>query len=188
MLVLPEDVASTRLISDEYRRQQEVLHRDPEYGRTGEMMAPLVAKVLNDYGIEELLDYGAGKGRLAQTIVQHNLVDHRMRIQQYEPAIPKWSGLPEPCDMVACIDVLEHIEPDKLDVVLDDLQRVTRFIGLFTVSTMAAMKVLADGRNAHLIVEPVEWWLPKIMGRWELHTFQRQPDGFLVLVKAREIT
>lgn len=175
------------MISDEYREQQELLHRNPEYGVASEGAAPLVAKLLNDYEIDELLDYGAGKGRLGQTLMQHNLVQHRLRIQNYDPAIPKWAGKPEPCDLVACIDVLEHIEPDRLDNVLDDLKRVTKFVGIFTVSTKLALKSLADGRNAHLIVEPAEWWLPKIMERFDLHTFQKQPDGFMTLVKAKEV-
>jgi hypothetical protein len=90
---------------------------------------------------------------LAQTLIRDRLIDHPMRIQHYEPAVVEWADMPEPYEMVACLDVLEHIEPALLDNVLDDLQRVTKSIGLFTVSTVEAMKVLPDGRNAHLIVE-----------------------------------
>jgi len=42
---------------------------------------------------------------------------------------------PSPASFVACIDVLEHIEPELLDNVLDDLRRVTAQIGVFTVHT-----------------------------------------------------
>jgi hypothetical protein len=115
------------------------------------------------------------------------MVDHPMRFQHYDPAVPKWSQAPEPCEMVACIDVLEHIEPALLDNVLDDLKRVTQTVGLFTVSTVEAMKTLADGRNAHLIVEGPEFWLPRIMERFDLHVFQRIPDGFFVLVMGKDI-
>jgi hypothetical protein len=66
--------------------------------------------------------------------------------------------------MVACIDVLEHIEPKLLENVLDDLQRVTREIGFFTVSTVLAEKTLADGRNAHLIVEGPEFLVAEVHG------------------------
>jgi hypothetical protein len=31
-------------------------------------------------------------------------------------------------------------------------------IGYFTISTRAAVKVLADGRNAHLIQKDKVWW------------------------------
>jgi hypothetical protein len=74
--------------------------------------------------------------------------------------------------MVACIDVLEHIEPDLLDNVLDHLASLTELVLLATVHTGPASKVLSDGRNAHLIQQPMEWWLPKFMSRWDLQTCQ----------------
>jgi len=186
-LVIPEHARQSRLISDDYRTLQTALHADPNYGIASTHYAPIVARACNQYDIRELLDYGAGKGRLAETIIQKRMVDHPMRFQHYDPAVPKWSQAPEPCEMVACIDVLEHIEPALLDNVLDDLKRVTQTVGLFTVSTVEAMKTLADGRNAHLIVEGPEFWLPKIMERFDLHVFQRIPDGFFVLVMAKDI-
>jgi 2-polyprenyl-3-methyl-5-hydroxy-6-metoxy-1,4-benzoquinol methylase len=183
MLVLSPELQRTRLISDEYLRQQEELHKNPDYGMASVAAASAVSKVCNTYGVDELLDYGAGKGRLAK----HLQVDHPMRLQMYDPAIPKWSETPDPTEMVACIDVLEHIEPHLLENVLDDLKRVTKRIGFFTISTVPAGKTLSDGRNAHLIQCPPEWWLPKILERWDLHVFQRTMDGFFVLVMAREM-
>lgn len=182
MLALAPDLERERLISPEYQKQQEELHKNPEYGIASLGAASTVSKVCNTYGVEELLDYGAGKGRLAK----HLQVDHPMRLQMYDPAIPKWSEKPDPAEMVTCIDVLEHVEPELLENVLDDLKRVTKRIGFFTVSTSPAEKTLSDGRNAHLIQEPMEWWLPKFMQRWDLHVVQRMPDGFFVLVMARE--
>ncbi|MEO8441386.1 MAG: hypothetical protein ABI547_02790, partial [Betaproteobacteria bacterium] len=94
---------------------------------------------------------------------------------------------PEPCGLVACIDVLEHIEPDLLDHVLDDLQRVVAGVGIFTVHIGAAQKVLPDGRNAHLIQQPAAWWLPKFFARFELLTFDRLPDGFWIVVDRKRV-
>ncbi len=48
------------------------------------------------------------------------------------------------------------------------------------------MKVLPDGRNAHLIQQPAEWWMPKILKRFELVTFNRIPMGFWVGVERKE--
>ena len=62
-------------------------------------------------------------------------------MRYYDPAIPIWTDRPEPAEMVVCIDVLEHIEPDFLESVLDDLARVTAKIGVFTVATGPAQKV-----------------------------------------------
>jgi hypothetical protein len=187
LLILPEAVQKERLISDEYRKQQVQLHENPDYGVASQHFAPLVARVMNQNGVVELLDYGAGKGRLGDALFSQRLVDHAFRLQQYDPAIPHWAETPEPAEMVACIDVLEHIEPRLLDNVLDDLQRVTREIGLYTVSTVEAIKKLPDGRNAHLIIEGPDFWLPKFMSRFDLHSFQIVPDGFYVMVAARQV-
>lgn len=185
MLILPPDVARERLISDDYRRQQEEMHEKYEYGTASKFYAPLVAKVINQYQIDRLLDYGAGRGNLMKTLVEQELLERPIKVQHYEPAVEEWSSEPDPTEMVACIDVLEHIEPLLLENVLDDLQRVTQRIGAFSVSTIPAHKTLPDGRNAHLIQEDESWWLPKIMSRWDLHVFQRTPGGFFLLVMAR---
>ena len=181
---LPSDVNPTPvLISNEYRRQQEELHRDPDYGRASVAFAPLVAQVVEHYGAQELLDYGAGKGRLGIALKQH--LPRPLKVVHYDPAVPEWAAAPAPCEFVACIDVLEHIEPPLLDNVLDDLKRVTAKLGMFTVHTKAALKVLPDGRNAHLIQHPAAWWLPKLMERFELTSFTRTGSGFWVLVEPR---
>jgi 2-polyprenyl-3-methyl-5-hydroxy-6-metoxy-1,4-benzoquinol methylase len=179
MLILPDNLRRSRLITDAYCDQQAELHKNPDYGVASTHFAPIVSRICNDYNVQELLDYGAGKGRLARSLD----VDHNLMVQQYDPAISEFSADPTPSEMVACIDVLEHIEPQLLDNVLDDLQRLTRSVGLFTVCTEEAIKMLPDGRNAHLIIQPAAWWLPKLMERWDLHTFQRREDGFMVLVR-----
>ena len=162
---------------------QQQLHENPDYGVASVQYAPLVAQVIAFVGAEELLDYGAGKGRLGIALKQH--LQRPLRIHHYDPAISEWSAPPQPCGFVACIDVLEHIEPALLDYVLDDLKRVTAGIGLFTVHTKPAVKVLPDGRNAHLIQQPPAWWLPRLLDRFELDTFNRMPMGFWVVVERK---
>ena len=169
------------LITEEYRRMQQELHRNPGYGMASVHYAPLVANVMKTSGITELLDYGAGKGRLAFALEE--ILDVPLTVHHYEPAIPEWSRPPEPCRFVTCIDVLEHIEPDLIDNVLDDLKRVTAHTGLFTVHTAPAAKVLLDGRNAHLIQQPATWWLYRFLERFDLAQFNRVDNGFYVIVE-----
>jgi hypothetical protein len=170
------------VISAAYRAMQAKLHAEnPNYGIASLEFAPLVAQVIKANGIRHLLDYGAGKGRLAQALPGH--LQQPVTVTPYDPAIEAWAATPQPAEMVTCIDVLEHIEPDCLDAVLDDLRRVTRRIGLFTVHTGPAIKHLADGRNAHLIQQPPVWWLPKMMARFELIAFNRMEQGFWVIVE-----
>lgn len=171
------------LISEAYRLEQQRLHENPNYGVASVQFAPLVTAFINQFGVRRVLDYGAGKGRLAQNIRP----DHEISMTFYDPAVPAWSTPPGPHEMVACIDVLEHIEPDLLDNVLDHLAVLTERLGFFTVHTGPAVKTLSDGRNAHLIQMPPSWWLPKILDRFELVTFQRTGAGFWVLVANRGV-
>ncbi len=166
------------LISEAYRKEQQKLHENPNYGVASVGYAPLVTTVIDKFDVRELLDYGAGKGRLAQNISP----GHQLSICQYDPGVEDFNIIPSPCEMVACIDVLEHIEPNCLDDVLNDLKRVTQRIGVFTIHTGPAVKVLSDGRNAHLIQQGAEWWLPKILSRFELQAFQKSQGGFYVVV------
>jgi hypothetical protein len=156
------------LISPEYQAQQEKLHENDSYGVASVHYAPLVSEICNTLGVQHLLDYGAGKCRLFQNLK----VNHPMKLQAYDPGVAKLSAPPVPAEMVACIDVLEHIEPEFLEDVLDDLAKLTEAVGIFTVHTGPAAKVLTDGRNAHLTQQPLEWWLPKFWERFDIQTVQ----------------
>src|ERR1700690_2010322 len=141
-------------ISPDYRRMQEKLHETTDYGTASLLYAPLVSAVINRMEVTHLLDYGCGaKCRLATSLK----VGHKLTYQAYDPAVPRYAKEPLPAQMVACIDVLEHIEPQYLDAVLHDLTQLAEGIIFLTVTTAAAFKSLPDGRNAHLIIEPMQW-------------------------------
>ena len=158
------------LISPEYQQQQQWLHENTKYGTASIKYAPLVTEIVNKLGIDHLLDYGCGK---QMNLLKHLKSDHALKYQAYDPGVPELSSAPVPAQMVSCIDVLEHIEPDYLDAVLDDLKNLTEMVAFITVHCGPASKVLPDGRNAHLIQQPMEWWLPKLTARFELQTIQR---------------
>jgi hypothetical protein len=71
-----------------------------------------------------------------------------------------------------------------LDQVLDHIRSKTLKRALFSVHLGPAGKTLSDGRNAHLIQEPPAWWLPQIMRRWELLTYVRRKNSFVVALSA----
>jgi hypothetical protein len=172
------------LITEDYREQQEMLHQNANYGTASIVYAPLVTNLINTLQIDEMLDYGAGKGRLAESIRP----DRKLKIELYDPARPEWSDVPNPRQFVTCIDVLEHIEPYLLENVLDDLKRVTEEYGFFTIDTSPAIKTLPDGRNAHLIQEDYKWWLPKLWDRFDIHMMSHTSShSFYVVVKAKKV-
>ena len=164
------------MITEAYRDLQSQKHAMGTYGTSGSIHAPAVAQLATALNTTDILDYGCGK-RTLETALGYF-------IRNYDPAFPELSEPPKyPADLVVCSDVLEHIEPEFLEAVLDDLQRLTRKMGYFVIATGPANKTLADGRNAHLIQEGPRWWLPKIMQRFELKQFVAQKNCFMVLVK-----
>lgn len=139
------------LITDEYKAQNAALHdSEPTYGTSGWQYANAVTGLCAEYDTRNVLDYGCGKGTLADHIP--------FPIFQYDPAIPEFSRRPSPADIVVCGDVLEHIEPDCLRNVLLDLHILTRKVAYFVIGTRPAAKTLPDGRNCHLIVQDEPWW------------------------------
>ncbi|MCA1909592.1 MAG: class I SAM-dependent methyltransferase [Magnetospirillum sp.] len=175
---------SGALISEQYRDMQRSLHENPDYGVASVEYAPLLAEVMGKLQVYDVLDYGAGKGRLGQEL--RRLMPFPPDVAHYDPAVLQWSAEPQPRDLVTCIDVLEHIEPDLLDNVLDHLAVLVLRYGFFTIHCGPAKKVLPDGRNAHLIQEDERWWLPRLLQRFNLLTYNRNAAGFWVVVeKAR---
>lgn len=143
------------LITEQYRQLNARLHEDrPDYGSYGHRWARQIRDVAGDGTI---LDYGCGKATLSRELP--NVVN-------YDPAIPEHAAEPVPADVVVCTDVLEHVEPECLDAVLDHIKALARRTVFLVVSTRPARKTLADGRNAHLIVQHSEWWRGKFVRRW----------------------
>ena len=174
-----------KTITEEYRRLQQELHKNPNYGVASLTFAPLVAKVIRETGAASVSDYGAGKKNLVKGLADAGIV--LAAYHPYDPAFPEY-GRPQPADLVCCIDVLEHIEPELVDNVIAELAAITTKLGLFTIHMGPAMKVLADGRNAHLIQKPSSWWLEKLIRHFDilqLQTHQMMGAGFWVLVKPK---
>lgn len=167
------------LISPEYQAQQQQMHENPKivYGSAAAKIGPEVAEMVDMMEIDHLLDYGCGSRRsLMETFAPQRAV----KVQCYDPGVPEYSGMPEPAEMVLCCDVLEHIEPDLIDNVLDHLESLTQRFLFATVATTPAGKKLPDGRNAHLIIKPYSWWLPKFMERFDVHGFRQGAHGFQI--------
>ncbi len=145
------------LISAAYENEQRILHAAPRgYGARGRKWATTVAALVHEHGASSVLDYGAGQGSLA--IALKPLVPPFVRIDQYDPAVTNAERLPMFADIVNCTDVLEHVEPDKLPCVLSHLHMLARKAVWLVVSTHETAKTLSDGRNAHLTIQPAEWW------------------------------
>ena len=157
------------LISPAYRTLNERLHADdPAFGNSGHFFGKIVRDILaGDPGIKTALDYGCGKGTLKTAAP-------RAEWREYDPAVQGKDAAPLPADLVCCTEVLEHVEPECLDAVLEHLKELTRRICFMTVATRPALKFLPDGRNAHLIQKPEQWWENCIKARFTILRFTKQ--------------
>lgn len=174
------------LISPDYLALNRKLHEDdPCYGARAHRYSDFITSRIKANGFKSVLDYGCGKGTLWMTLTREARAS--FKFTSYDPAIPAYSTRPEPADLVLCLDVLEHIEPDCLDDVLADLRSLTLKEAFFVISVRSALKTLSDGRNAHLIIESPDWWSVKL-GKFYTITASTFMAGleFRVLLKPKE--
>ena len=163
------------LITSEYKALQTKFHIDtPNYGVSSSRHVEPILALSKTLNVRDILDYGCGKCQLQKGLP--------FPIQNYDPCMPEYERRPNPAKLVVCTDVLEHIEPDCLKAVMDDLRSLTLEYLFVEVSTRLASKTLPDGRNAHLIVENPNWWLTWLLPRFNLHSFQVQKNSFTAIL------
>lgn len=144
------------LISPAYRDQLLALRRARPWGGDGHKHAGAVDEFATLLQAETVLDYGCGEQTLAKALKD------RRPVLGYDPGVEGREGKPKPCDLVVSTDVLEHIEPDKLDAVLAHILSLAGRGVYLVIACRPAKAILPDGRNAHLIVESPEWWTGKV--------------------------
>lgn len=172
----------TDLVSSEYRKILEETHQK---GRWFDFAGDRAKDILALTNEKHILDYGAGPGGFKKKA--DSLFPGVYQIHEYDPGVPEISATPEPAPYVVCVDVLEHIEPDKVDLVLDDLKRVTQKYLYVTIECQKAMILLTDGRNAHLTVQPPEWWIGKLKERFRIARIGTTPVRIKALLEAQNM-
>lgn len=146
------------LISDSYLAEQVFLHLQPRgYGAKGGKWHVSVRWIADQFGCVSVLDYGCGQGGLATALAGSGL-----SVREYDPAIPEKASRPMFADLVACTDVLEHVEVEKLPNVITHMRGLARKALFFVVALDDSNKMLRDGRNAHITLRPREWWAAKM--------------------------
>lgn len=159
------------LLSPQYRALLNRAHREMNWAGAGYKQAAAVAQFADEIHAKSILDYGSGQGTLARALAEY---DPPRKVRNYDPGLPDASGLPKLAHLVVCSDVLEHIEPEKLDNVMQHIHGIAVTGAYFVIATRPANKNLPDGRNAHLLVESPEWWLAKIAAQGWKHA--RPPE------------
>jgi 2-polyprenyl-3-methyl-5-hydroxy-6-metoxy-1,4-benzoquinol methylase len=147
------------MFSTEYIQQLKKLHGNPKKKKGfGGKLKELgnFEKYLVQWNPVTMLDYGCGKG----AILSHLQTTYpQIKIEGYDPAVDMFSTLSaNKYDCIFSNDVLEHIEPNHIDAVLKHINDIASKYIWLRIDTKPARKILSDGRNAHLIVEDINWW------------------------------
>ena len=151
------------MITDKYRELNAHQHRiQHTYGCSGSKYASLVLDVVARVSAADVLDYGCGKQTLG------GMIAHVVPCRGYDPAIPHLAAEPSAADLVACTDVMEHVEAQFIEDVLDHIKALSRKAAVFVISTERGGRRLKDGSLAHRSVFPPEWWKHKLEKRWKV--------------------
>ena len=149
-----------------------------QYGAASEYMKPdtmkfrltipQAIKAAKEFSlIQSILDHGTGKGGLIETLNQHKELD--IIVKGYDPCVPEFSELPQSkFNIVTSIDVLEHLGIDHVGSTLSEIANLTENFFFFCIDLIPASKKLKDGRNAHTLLAPSDWWLQQIKNKFKI--------------------
>ena len=159
-------------------------HSVNESNWIGEALAEYKHNVFNlikENNIKTILDYGCGKAKFHSILFNNKKVPGSpmdINITPYDPAVPEFANKPTgQYDLVLCVDIMEHVQEDKVEEVLKDIFTFSNRIFL-TITCYPATQVLLNGKNAHYTIKEPDWWKEKLKpydGSY-ISIFQIKPD------------
>jgi hypothetical protein len=174
------------LCSPYYRRILSIMSEKHSWAGGGAAYVDEVARLCRKCEATSLLDYGCGTVDMGMELVKahqagrlpRSQMDRPLIVQSYDPGVRDRKQLPNPADVVMCVDVLEHVEPDKVQAVLRHIYSLTIKCALLVIATRPADKRLPDGRNAHLTIDNSSWWQHQLrdLGGWKGKVIESNDD------------
>ena len=162
-------------------------------GRSLKSHARIIKSIIDIMGSQTILDYGAGKGtqyRPEKIATQDgDFPDIKSfwgvdAITCYDPGNAEFDTLPDGrFDGVISTDMLEHCPSEDLPWVIDEIFSFADEFLYLNVACYPALKVLPDGENAHVTIEPPDWWLNRFDAAVTAHPGLRYFTCFDVLEK-----
>lgn len=122
-------------------------------------LADIIARIPT----KTILDYGCGGGKqYTEDRIQESW-GYTGEITLFDPGVPTINELPVGTfDGVICTGVLEHIPEDEIDMAINNLASYADKWAFIVVGIEPTRKLLPDGRQAHVTLQPPQWWEDKI--------------------------
>lgn len=118
-----------------------------------------------------LIDFGCGLGRATKLLIEAGFAAKGVDIAAN--ALGERIPFTEAClwdkpfsaDWAFCCDVLEHIPPEHVDKVLDNMKTKNCYLQIHLKEDSFGKNV---GEKLHLTIQPHEWWLEQVSKRWKI--------------------
>jgi SAM-dependent methyltransferase len=172
------------LLPDMYNAPPEVLTEHEKYTKMwkfpqyrayspGEQIAGRIIELLNISELDSVVDFGCGTGRAAK-FIQENTLCHIACLDftknSMDDGLFNHHGisffhhdLKNPIDFKRhqkgyCTDVMEHIPPDDVDLVINNIMDAASKV-VFQISLVPDCCGALIGHDLHLSVHPAQWWV-----------------------------
>lgn len=178
------------------QKKYERMWQFPQYRKyaPGEVLAPDFLKHTNVGPGDSVIDFGSGTGRGARRIaaagcsvvmldfaegcldelVAAAVARGELSFMQHDLLHP----VPITADYGFCTDVMEHIQPECVDIVLKNILSAAKNV-FFQISLQHDGCGVLINESLHLTVQPMKWWVKKFqeLGAFIYYNEQRGEDA-----------
>lgn len=170
-------VHGSGLLPDMFRANIDDMNEKEKYERMWSMLTyrqDSPAEQIVDLIIEKLdpkgkiLDFGCGTGRAAKAISDKgydvHLIDFASNCRDEAACNLPFTQLdlteeiPLKAEYGYCVDVMEHIPPEQVESVVKNIMESANNV-FFQISTINDRCGLTIGKELHLTVKPIKWWV-----------------------------
>lgn len=170
--------------------------KDYRKNSPGEDLIDLFKRNVPYEKLDTIIDLGCGTGRAALALarlglvvscldIAENCMDPRPREVLPFVRACLWEPLSTPWDWFYCTDVMEHIPPEHVEAVLDNIKSTATKGGMFQIAMFKESYGDLIGDTLHLTIKPDVWWLEQLKSRWDnVKVVQNQQLRLVVVVQA----
>lgn len=122
-----------------------------------------------NFEFKNIIEFGCGDAKLFIQLLTHfrefnylgvDITTDQVKkvLTRYVVQRPIWNTqIKEAAELTVSCDVLEHIPTERVEQSIIEILRLTTRATVHAICTRKAKQII-NGENAHLTVQPLEWW------------------------------